>query len=84
MMNTQLADLLSRVKIALFAGLIALAIIPVAYAGLSDSDKSEIEALIIDYISENPEFIRDALDQLAAREAAQQQQLALSLVRMDE
>ena len=84
MMNTQLADLLSRVKIALFAGLIALAIIPVAYASLSDSDKSEIEAFIIDYISKNPEFIRDALDQLAVREAAQQQQLALSLVRMDE
>lgn len=83
-MNIRLAHILDRVKMLLMAAIFGLAAIASAHATLSDSEKSEIEAFIIEYISENPEFIRDALNQLAIREAEQQKQLALALVRMDE
>ena len=84
MMNSLASYLLSRATSLLAIMVMALVLAMPASAELSKTEKSEIEALITEYISKNPEFIRDALDKLANREAIQQKQLALALVRMDE
>jgi len=84
MMNSLASYLLSRATSLLAIMVMALVLAMPASAELSKTEKSEIEALITEYISKNPEFIRDALDKLANREAIQQKQLALALVHMDE
>lgn len=83
-MNSLATHMLSKLAGLLALACIIIAMISPAQAELSTREKSEIQALIKDYIAENPEFIRDALNILAEREATQQLQLALALVRMDE
>lgn len=72
----------------LFSGLTGLVlligIIQQASAELSERDRTEIKTMISDFISENPELIRDLLTELAVTEQTRRQQLAFTLVRDDE
>ena len=55
-----------------------------ARADLSEQDKAEVKALIGEFITQNPELIRDVLTELAIAEQTAREQAAYSLVRNDE
>ena len=55
-----------------------------ATADLTEQEKTEIKALIGEFISANPELIRDVLTELAVAEQAAREQAAFSLVRNDD
>jgi len=50
----------------------------------SESDKSEIQSIIKNFITENPEIIRDVLTQLALTEQTKRQLAAFALLRQDD
>ena len=54
------------------------------FADFSETDKLEIKSIVKDFITKNPEIIRDVLTQLALTEQAEQQRAAFALVRQDE
>ena len=54
---------------AFCAGIFALSAVPQA-AAFSANDRSEIEAIIKDYLLKNPEVLRDAMIELQRKEAA--------------
>ena len=53
-------------------------------ADLTEQDKAEVKALIGEFISQNPELIRDVLTELAIAEQTAREQAAYSLVRNDD
>ena len=55
-----------------------------ATADLTEQEKTEIKALIGEFISANPELIRDVLTELAVAEQAAREQAAFSLVRNED
>ncbi len=55
----------------------------IAFADFSETDKSEIQSIIQEFIIKNPEIIRDVLTELALTEQAERQRAAFSLVRQD-
>src|SRR2546430_17383984 len=55
---------------ALALGLFAFASSPVRAEGFSASQKTEIEAIIKDYLQQKPEILREAIGVLEAREEA--------------
>ena len=76
-----------RLASLFFIGLFCLAglMLPAqtAKADLSDQEKTEIKSLIKEFISENPELIRDVLTELAVAEQLAREQAAFSLVQND-
>ena len=57
---------------------------PTAFADFSYADKSEIKSIVKEFITENPEIIRDVLTQLAITEQAEQKRAALALIKNDD
>ncbi|MBT6122776.1 MAG: thioredoxin domain-containing protein, partial [Candidatus Puniceispirillum sp.] len=53
---------------------------PSASADVKDSDKAAFEAIIRDYITANPELLRDALMDLAKREDQARQAMAMQIL----
>ena len=56
---------------------------PTAFADFSYADKSEIKSIVKEFITENPEIIRDVLTQLAITEQAERKRAALALLKDD-
>ena len=54
------------------------------HADLKSSDKTKLDEMISAYIEENPEVIRNALQQLAEREEKSQKMAALAFLKMSE
>ena len=71
----------SRILVVL--GMMILVISP-AKADLDSADKDALNAMIRAYIQDNPEIIRDALRDLAAREEAEQMRAALALLALSD
>ncbi len=68
-------------------GLVVLMLISLTstvQADLTSVDKSKLDEMIRIYIEENPEVIRDALQQLAEREEREQKLAALAFLEMSE
>ena len=57
---------------------------PTAFADFSYADKSEIQSIIKEFITENPEIIRDVLTKLAMTEQAERKRAALALLKNDD
>ena len=69
----------------IFASCLVLTIMVPTFikADLDKADRAEFEAVIEDFIRNNPEVLRDALISLAAREEAERKQTGLAKVRDD-
>ena len=57
---------------------------PTAFADFSYADKSEIKSIVKEFITENPEIIRDVLTKLAMTEQAERKRAALALLKNDD
>jgi len=57
-----------RYVLGLFAGALALLSVAGSAFALSDADKAEVRTIIRDYLIENPEVIREAIEALETRQ----------------
>ena len=55
-----------------------------AFADFSYADESEIKSIVKEFITENPEIIRDVLTKLAMTEQAERKRAALALLKNDD
>jgi len=56
----------------------------VAKADIDASDRTAVQAIVEEFIRSNPEFLRDTLLSLAAREEAERQQAGLAILHDDQ
>ncbi len=79
-----MACLSSRLTAQIFFFVCFISSPPTAFADFSYADKSEIKSIVKEFITENPEIIRDVLTKLAITEQAERKRVALTLLKNDD